>query len=163
MSKGARSEPKACRCRFCGDGFTPAGIKNHEKYCSENPHKGAHPDDHPQIYEESASATRSEAGSDGDPDPDQSDGDASLPDRSVLTGADKTDSSSSDRSPMCPNCNGEDLTTASAARKKYVEEIDQPNPAVMHVLEAAHRYCNRCYTVWGGAIDEPTPLREVVA
>lgn len=149
------SQQQVCTCRFCGDQFTPSGITNHETYCSENPEKGVDPD-----RAEELGLLDSNSGSDNadHPDPDQRDsGDASLPNRQVLSSGNKDASQLSG----CPRCSSTNTTTAQVAANTYRDEVEAPNRDVLTIMDSAERYCNECFSLWGGDLDRVTPLREV--
>lgn len=160
MSSGARAEPKPCSCRFCADQFTSAGIKNHETWCDENPNSGVHPDDAPALFD-GAAAQESDFGSEqSDPDPDQSAEGASLPDRNVLSGRNKSDPKAPQK---CPHCSSRHTVESEQALDEVRDRVPDPDPAILQLLESAEKYCNECFACYGGELEHSTLLSEVSA
>lgn len=153
----ARSEPAACCCRFCDEGYTAAGILNHERWCDENPHRGTHPDDAPELFDE----TTGDAAPSGDADPDQRaaapDG-GSLPPAESLPEGKKT--GEAEEVSTCRNCGGTDLMPAHSARRQFARQMDPAPEALLATFDAAERYCNGCYCVMGGELPEPYCITE---
>lgn len=146
----ARQEPTACSCQFCGVGYTPAGIKNHEKYCDENPHNGVHPDDAPELFEDE----RGESTPRADPDQRASTDGSGLPDRKELASEDKA-TRNGHESRTCVSCGSSDVIPAHQARKEYEQRLDDMPDSLRSTFDATERYCNSCFSVSGGDLDEP--------
>lgn len=146
-----------CSCEFCGGSFTARGIKNHERHCSENPHKGVHPDDHPDLFAD-AQDTHEAGESPQDANPHQeSNAGGRLPERDTLPEAVKETGSGRETSD-CPNCGGSDVIPADQAREKLSSLLDSVPGWVTEALGRAARYCNNCYSVSGGDLDDSVSL-----
>lgn len=161
----ARSEPKAASCRFCSDNYTAAGVKNHERYCGENPNAGVHPDDAPNMFD-SDGPTAPSAPSDekreapaGGADPDQraNDAGAVLPDRETLSEDDKGDPTG-DEPEECPNCASTNVVSAHAAREEVAVHLDGVPSKLRRIFDATEHYCNNCFAVYGGELEAPHVL-----
>lgn len=159
-----------CECRFCGDTFGPDGITNHETFCDENPNSGVPvekqkelgilPDEYTETGDEPGQTPRA-----AEPDPDQraeAAADGGLPPRrSPTTDKSSRESGSSEESSTCPNCGSQDHIPAFRARKGFENELETPLPDELRAtLDAVERYCNGCWHVWGGELDNPYPIME---
>lgn len=157
------SAPKSCPCQFCGENFTAAGIKNHERACDENPHSGVHPDDAPQLFEQDSSAEPS-AGGRPSADPDQSvEQPDALPSRDTLPAGNKSSSSLKSKvsgTSDCPNCGSSDTLPAHEARQKFAARMDPAPDELLATFDATERYCCDCFAVWGGELSDPWPITE---
>ena len=149
-----------CECRFCGEGFTPQGIRNHETYCEQNPHKGVPPSKLEEHGFLDDTEPESETGADGDgADPDQeSEGPVDLPPRETLESSKNTTGAP----PECANCGSNNVVPAAKAREKYQRE--NPNSTIPELLLAFNRadqYCNECYALDGETYDRPVTIPEL--
>lgn len=159
MSAG-RKEPDACECRFCDDHFTAAGIKNHERYCSENPNTGAHPDEYPELFESETAGDDPDA--DADPDQGASDQSGSLPPARTLPDEEKDtlEDSREEVAEKCPACGSSAVIDTDEAAENFREELGELPDELGRTLEATDRYCNECWRVSGGALEEPWHITE---
>lgn len=143
-----------CTCRFCGDDYTPQGIRNHEMYCDENPHPGV-----PPAKQDEFGVT--EAGDDGDAtDPDQrvEDSPADLPPRETLSSGKKDDGDPRE----CENCGSTDLVPAEKARSQYMREVpNNQSDELLLCFSSAEVYCNDCYGLDGENYERVVTIPEL--
>lgn len=156
------SAPEACTCRFCGESYTPAGIKNHERWCDDHPEKGMDPD----RAEELGLLDQETAGAETpDADPHQRDNPGGLPSRSTLPAPDKNSHSlntGASNGSQCPGCGSTDVISSAEALQQFRARLDRVPKGLEQTLEATDRYCNECYSVSGGALAEPFDLEKGV-
>lgn len=156
------SAPEACPCRFCGGRFQPSGIVNHETHCDASPNTGVPVEQQKElgIFEDTS---QERTAAESDPDQRASDGgQVSLPPKQTLPGADNTndDNSAAQVLDKCPQCGSRDTIPAHEAREYFVQELDEMPAGLRATLDAAEKYCNDCFSVYGGRFDEPWPLQE---
>jgi len=163
------SAPEMCPCRFCGEKYTPAGIKNHERWCDDHPEQGMDPDRAEELGLLEDSET---AGADESPsaDPHQRDNPGErLPSRQELPHEDNSYSNPnrgetvSQGGENCPGCGSTDVITAEQALAEFRDRLEDVPDGLVVTLEASERYCNECYSVSGGALSEPFDLNRGVA
>lgn len=140
--------------------YTSRGIKNHEKHCNENPYPGVHPSDAPELFDEE------QGDAPGGADPDQRavhDG-GSLPARQSLPDEVKNSGDGSDQDTTeCPACSSSDTIPAHEARSGFQREMNPAPQDLLATLDAVERYCNECYSVYGGELSEPFDITEGLA
>lgn len=159
------SAPECCDCRFCGESFGPDGITNHETWCDENPNRGTPVEKQKElgILEASDEPSDVEAPSPSAADPDQrvasTDG-GELPPRDKLAAVDKT---TGDGPSGCKNCGSDDVIPAHEARKGFKHELGELPDELRATLDAVEKYCNDCWHVYGGELDEAYAICEEAA
>lgn len=158
------SAPEISQCRFCGESFKPAGIKNHERWCDDHPEKGMDPDraaelglledDDPAGEEPSSADPHQRDGDDGD----------SLPSRTTLPSEGKVTEplSPGEPAPECPSCGSSDVITTDEALEEFRDRLEDVPAGLIQTLRNTEIYCNECFSVSGGALREPFDLTEAV-
>lgn len=159
------SAPEISQCRFCGESFKPAGIKNHERWCDDHPEKGMDPDRAAELGlledEDPAGEEPSVA------DPHQRDGadGGSLPSRTELPSASKVSDTvpADEDDDECPSCGSSNVITTGEALEGFRDRLEDVPAGLIQTLESTEIYCNECFSVSGGALPEPFDLTEAIA
>lgn len=160
------SAPEACTCRFCGESYTPAGIKNHERWCDDHPEKGMDPDRAEELGLLDQETTGAET-PDADPHQRDNSGDG-LPSRTELPAGDnsyttpKESENGGEKGLNCPGCGSTDVITTDEALREFRARLERVPKGLEQTLEATDQYCNDCYSVSGGALAEPFDLESGV-
>lgn len=146
-------------CRFCEGKYEPSGITNHETYCSENPNEGVPVEKQRDLgILPDADVDDVDADDDADTDDAVTDGGNELPERETLP-ADEPESpettESIGNSHSCPECGSSNTITAFQARQEFEKRLSTFPDGLRTTLDATNRYCNECFSVWGGELSEP--------
>ena len=159
--------PSVCPCRWCGEKYEPAGITNHETHCPESPHPGVPVEKQKElgIYEEpdESKAAGDDPAAPADDHPDQrsasTDG-GRLPPREELPQGDSSPDHDPEPDHRCPSCESDDTIPSHDARELFRERMESVPDGLITTMDATDRYCNQCFTVWGGELDEPHRITE---
>lgn len=148
------SAPRFAPCRFCGEHFRPSGIKNHETHCDQNPNPGVPVGKQQELGILDSSEESEEH--DGGTHRDQTETPAvgnSLPPREETPDPDKSNSKAQVTS--CPSCGSNDTMPSHQAREAFETHLDEIPSGLRVTMDATDLYCNDCWSVWGGELDEP--------
>lgn len=157
--------PSVCECRFCGEAFEPSGIKNHQTWCDQNPRKGV-PVEQQKEHGLLTDADADGAETTGDdteqahPDQEANPSGVSLPPRSSPPESNNSGDKSDHDPTECPECGSSNTATSREARQAVAEQTDL-SAGLRATFDATERYCNDCWSVWGGELAEPHRLQEV--
>lgn len=161
----ARTEPEAASCRFCGGNFTAAGVKNHERYCDENPNSGVHPDDAPNMFDADGPESQQESSGevqavDADPDQRVANEGANLPERETLVEENKGSGGGTKENDVieCSNCGSTNVVPSYEAREEAKARLETMPGKLERIFDATESYCNNCFAVFGGELDAPHVL-----
>lgn len=147
-----------CTCRYCGESFSSAGIKNHETWCDQNPRQGVPPDQQDGAAVD-PDTEREAPDTDTNPYQEETAGAGTLPEREIIDKPNKDTRDTTRQTPdECPNCGSTDTMAASRARKEYERADAATAPPVVLAYRLSERYCNECYCVWGDEYPDPTRI-----